>query len=730
MPAKKIDYLLEIWAFDKMKNDSLAPFGSYTEMYSAIDAIEFGDAPWQSFSMNFADDPGHSADTSWKSATYDVWYRDPTRVISNMLDNPDFDGQFDYSAFVEVNDKGQRVWNDFMGANYIWRRSTELYEEDNSREGCMPCPVILGSDKTTVSVATGHVEYHPLYLSIGNVHNTVRRAHRNAVVPIGFLAIPKSDRKYDNDVAFRKFKRELYHTSLSRILKPLHEGMVMPVIQRCPDGHFRRILYDLAAFIADYPEQVALAGIVQGWCPKYSPFPVSIYIPAVELGSSQRSSIILQKGTGYDYGIHMVLIMISSYPFTHDFPCADIHEMLTPDLLHQVIKGTFKDHLVTWVGEYLVLEHGRKRADEILDDIDRRIAAAPSFPGLRRFPHGRRFKQWTGDDSKALMKVYLPAIKGHVPDEMVQAISSFLDFCYLARRADITEDTLRSMDIALQRFHLYRDAFRESGVRPNGFSLPRQHALSHYRTLIEDFGAPGGLCSSITESRHITAVKKPWRRSNRYEALGQMLLTNQRLDKLAGTRAEFVRKGLLNPSRMPPLPVAEAVRQGQVLQEVDGDWETVDNPWTDFVEGNVTLARQHVRGRQYPNTMQELAEHIQQPDLPELARRFLFDQLRPPPENGQPEQDADSDSNNESGDRLRSAAQDIHLDDCPLTILVNEACDANAFARFQAGESMVSVVIVHWWWLMSQKQGSEGWPLFVFAFYFRSRTAPKRTHVH
>lgn len=34
-----------------------------------------------------------------------------------------------------------------------------------------------------------------------------------------------------------------------------------------------------------------------------------------------------------------------------------------------------------------------------------RIAAVPSFPGLRRFPHGRRFKQWTGDDSKALMKV-------------------------------------------------------------------------------------------------------------------------------------------------------------------------------------------------------------------------------------------------------------------------------------------------------------------------------------
>ena len=35
------------------------------------------------------------------------------------------------------------------------------------------------------------------------------------------------------------------------------------------------------------------------------------------------------------------------------------------------------------------------------------IAAAPLFPGLRRFKEGRGFKQWMGKDSKALMKVTL-----------------------------------------------------------------------------------------------------------------------------------------------------------------------------------------------------------------------------------------------------------------------------------------------------------------------------------
>jgi hypothetical protein len=68
----------------------------------------------------------------------------------------------------------------------------DIIAEDPATEGAMFVPIILGSDKTTVSVATGQNDYHPLYASIGNVHNSVRRAHRNAVSLVGFLSIPKS----------------------------------------------------------------------------------------------------------------------------------------------------------------------------------------------------------------------------------------------------------------------------------------------------------------------------------------------------------------------------------------------------------------------------------------------------------------------------------------------------------------------------------------------------------
>lgn len=148
------------------------------------------------------------------------------------------------------------------------------------------------------------------------------------------------------------------------------------------------------------------------------------------------------------------------------------------------------------------------------------------------------------------LKVYLPALEGHIPSEMVRAIRTFLEFCYIARHDIIDTQGLRELQDALDRYHHYREIFQTSGVRPDGFNLPRQHSLIHYYKLIRAFGAPNGLCSSITKSKHIKAIKEPWRRSNHFEALGQMLLTNQRLNKLAAAHADFESRGMLTGTCM------------------------------------------------------------------------------------------------------------------------------------------------------------------------------------
>lgn len=44
--------------------------------------------------------------------------------------------------------------------------------------------------------------------------------------------------------------------------------MLEPQVVKCSDGHFRRAIYNLGPYIADYPEQCLLACVVQSWCAK------------------------------------------------------------------------------------------------------------------------------------------------------------------------------------------------------------------------------------------------------------------------------------------------------------------------------------------------------------------------------------------------------------------------------------------------------------------------------
>ena len=92
------------------------------------------------------------------------------------------------------------------------------------------------------------------------------------------------------------------------------------------------------------------------------------------------------------------------------------------------------------------------------------ISVVPLFPGLCHFPEGQKFKQWTRNDLKALMKVFLPAIVGHVPPQMVSVTATFTKFCYIVRRLVITTEDLVKLDELLAQFHVEPEIFRMEGV--------------------------------------------------------------------------------------------------------------------------------------------------------------------------------------------------------------------------------------------------------------------------
>ncbi|KAG1850415.1 hypothetical protein F4604DRAFT_1883666 [Suillus subluteus] len=537
-PATQINRLLD-----------LPPFADYRDLYKTIDNIPVGNVKWQ-------------------DQTFDVWYQDLHQVVQNILRNPDY-----FST-----DGNVCQWKDFMSGDWAWNQAistTDLIATDPETHRSTFMPVVLGSDKTTVSVATGNNEYYPLYASIGNVHNNVQCAHRKALAIVGFLAIPKTTKEHASDPKFRKFRHQLFQSSLAKILERLWPGMTKPEVMHFGDGHFWCIIYGLGPYIADYEEQVLLACIVQGWCARCLGPHTNLDEPASERCHEHTEALVEEATLGDlwdEYGIVGDLV-----PFTNDFPRADIHELIAPDLLHQLIKV-------------------------------KKIVATPSFAGLRHFPQGRGFKQWTGHDSKALMKVYLPTIEGHVPIEVVQIFCTFLKFCYLVHRNIITEKMLDEIQDALDHFPQYREIFKTTEVIEM-FSLPCQHSLQHYIHLICLFGAPNGLCSSITKSKHIKVVKEPWQCLSWYKSLGQMLVTNEHLNKLI----RIANNGPGNPLREDTKPEVNVQEDEDV-----GDVEIDSGP---------TVIQAHVELVKTP--LSALVLELSIPQLPNMLCCFLFVQLNP-----------------------------------------------------------------------------------------------------
>ncbi|TBU36336.1 hypothetical protein BD309DRAFT_995644 [Dichomitus squalens] len=312
-------------------------FPSTDTMYQTIDDVDFGEIEWKTITVRYTGPM--DADAHWMHEEYEFHCRAINQALVNTAGNAEFEGSWDYVPFEEFPSENDHRFSNLMSARFAWKQV---------KIGAMLVPLILGADKTTVSVATGHQEFHPVYASAGNLDNSMRRAHGEGVIPAAFLPIPKTVRQHSYSAAFRTFKKQLYHDALAHVLAPLRPWMTTPRVIRRPDRHYRRAIIELGPFIADYSEQVYVSGVVSKWCPKCRARPTELENEGPPRFRAHR-------------------------PFTHRFPRADIHELLPPDLLHQLIKGTFKDHLVEWVTQYIHLTaENEAEAKRMMDDIDRR----------------------------------------------------------------------------------------------------------------------------------------------------------------------------------------------------------------------------------------------------------------------------------------------------------------------------------------------------------------------
>jgi hypothetical protein len=208
-------------------------------------------------------------------------------------------------------------------------------------------------------------------------------------------------------------------------------------------------------------------------------------------------------------------------PFWADLPHSDIFSCITPDVLHQLYKGVFKDHFVKWCSD-IVSEH-------IIDD---RFRAMSTHPELRHFKKGiSSMSQWTGKEHKERQKVYLGVLTGAVPAEVLAAARGLLDFIYYAQYQSHTTETLNHMQEALDLFHANKNAFVDLNIREH-FNIPKLHSMLHYISSIQNLGSVDGLNSEGPERLHIDYAKKGYRASNKNDYTFQMARWLQRQEAI------------------------------------------------------------------------------------------------------------------------------------------------------------------------------------------------------
>lgn len=386
--------------------------------------------------------------------------------------------------------------------------------------------MILASDKTQLSNFSGDKAAWPVYLTIGNIDKATRRSPSSrATVLIGYLPVSKLEHFSSKNRSIQA--AQLFHDCMGYLLAPLVRAGLEGVDMPCADGCTRRVFPIVAAYIADHPEQCLIACCKENHCPK-------CLVPSKKRGDTVEyplrdpkttATVIEDKIAGKKTPQFTHAGLKEVHPFWANLPHCNIFECITPDILHQLHKGVFKDHTVGWATACV-------EAEKPKDEVDNRFKAMTAHPDLRYFRKGVSLvSQWTGTEYKNMEKVFLTVVAGAAEEKVVRAVRGVLDFIYFAHFETHTDESLHNMEAAFKEFHRYKHVFLDRGVRGN-FEIPKIHSMIHYVRSIQLKGTADGYSTEATERLHIDFAKVGYRASNHKEYVSQMTRWLDRQEKV------------------------------------------------------------------------------------------------------------------------------------------------------------------------------------------------------
>ena len=243
----------------------------------------------------------------------------------------------------------------------------------------------------------------------------------------------------------------------------------------------------------------------------------------------------------YDKNTPRLLLdmMVHNRPnFTEGHFAVNVYQLQTFDMLHQLMVKGLLNYLLDWLRECVGEGRTKLEAQAL---IDARFRAVPKFTKLRRFREFSKLSQWTGEESKEMLRIIIPVFAPLLSEknpDILHAGRAIVDFIMLARYRSHDEATLEYMNAALERIDLLKEVFRK--YRPvnkktgeQTFNFPKFHSISHYIDMIRYYGPPDGYSTQASERAHPTLLKNYYDRTNKHEDYQEQLMEhNERHVKL------------------------------------------------------------------------------------------------------------------------------------------------------------------------------------------------------
>ncbi|PBK99792.1 hypothetical protein ARMGADRAFT_1074636 [Armillaria gallica] len=350
----------------------------------------------------------------------ELWHCNPIECVKELFGNPAFHDLLAYApekAYTDENGTNQ-IYDEMWTGDWWWETQKKL------PFGATIAALILSSNKTQLTQFHGDKSAWPIYLTLGNIDKvTRRRPTAHATVLIGYLPVAKL---------------ECFKDDTHSVTGYCHEGVDI----LCADTFIRRVYLLLAAYMADFPEQCLVACCKESYCPKCCVEP------------SQRVILEHKKSGHHVPAFTKEGLRLVWKSFWIELLHCDIFTCFTPDILHQLHKGVFKDHLVDWC-----MEIASKT------EIDEQFKRMPNFPGLRHFKKGISFvSQWTGREHKEMQCVFISILQDAVQPAVLRTAVAVVDFIYYSRLYVHTSEMLASLESALKTFHDNKQIIINTGV--------------------------------------------------------------------------------------------------------------------------------------------------------------------------------------------------------------------------------------------------------------------------